>query len=326
MRVLVYNIQMALPIYLSNGQHQRAAEIAEKIKNEANPFDVVVLIEAFYHSATKIILHEIRHMYQFQQDIPYKFWSRQCANGGVIILSRNPIRKSGCKRYKAAAGADQFAAKGWAWAQIHDPLEGLVWVVATHTQAWTIHDEIRKQQFGELYKWVHGNIPEDSRLLICGDMNFDYHTEREKLLEGIGEPFIVPELHSESRMFSVDDGHLNILRGMDGTAEEGGVSEAYFRRVCWSSGKENPGLCAWTSRKPEKTDGVPFYGSKLLDYGITLESRKHPSDFSIRVLDTWKAREDMTFDMWKIGWISRPSVTTRDLSDHYPVELELSWL
>lgn len=313
-RGIVYNIQLAGSLWMHNGQAKRVKEIIGKVQSNSKNIDVVLFLEVFHKTQKDVLIDALDDIFPYFVEIPPMI--TRPASAGVVIMSKHPISDYSYRHFSMSRASDRLAAKGFLVSTIAHPLLGDIWFIGTHTQAWSF-EFTRQSQFFEIGDWIDTYIPPNSKVIVAGDFNWDFHTQREGLRDSIGYDAFLPKLIGKRKYSSAKD---NELRGFDGTASEQGCGNEYFCNMCWSSGKENPGLCKLSCPKPVKQPklGCSCCKEELLDYAYIPGESQKPKSFTISV-KVWKAPKPITFDLWKIPHLSRPSVTTRDISDHYPV-------
>jgi endonuclease/exonuclease/phosphatase family metal-dependent hydrolase len=322
MRILLYNIMLCAPIYMHNGQIQRTHQIVRKILSEAEPYDVLVFLEVFYNAGKKILIEELRHIYPYWKELPRSRFS--FVSGGVVTMSRYPIARTYHKFFKAASGAEKMASKGFLWTQIHHPNEGMINVISSHFQAWTMYDSTRHKQFSELRDWQSlGIIPPNQPIIIVGDLNWCFHNQRTDFYKSVGQDVQLPVLLGDMQFTA--DNKRNSMRGLDSTADELGCAKSYYCQICFSS-SDHPGLCSAVCNRPIVKEPVRCVccDVKCLDYGYIPNGNQQANTFQMRILE-WKADQTLHFPVWRAGWISRPVLATRDMSDHFPVQIIVTW-
>lgn len=323
MRVLLYNIQLCAPVYMINGQMTRAHAIVQKIAEEKEPFDVLVFLEVFYHKARDFMIQSLKSVYPYHAELPRSTYS--FVSGGVLIVSRHNITNAQHRFYQAACSAERLASKGFLVVDIMDPQHGPVRIIGTHLQAWDEFASTRTRQFRELKQWLQKHTTRDSKLFVLGDFNWDYFIHRPQLLDCTGPNTVVAELLKGVYMHTADNEH-NQMRGLDGTAAEKNCDLDYYCQVCWSSGPD-PGVCSYVCEKPAVVPTVPYCEcceKRMMDYAYVPPDYVIPTEFTCQVLP-WKSKYPLTFDVWKIGWLSKPHLTTSDMSDHFPVVVSIQW-
>lgn len=323
MQILLYNVQLASALYMRNGQVTRSTCIAEKILNDKSVenIDMIIFLEVFHPGARKILCEKLKEEFPNQVMLPQTGYA--FVPGGVAIFSKHPFTDSKCHIYKNKAGADSLASKGLLWVRLEKPI---INVIATHAQAWDVHEKVRAAQFAEMRLFIETYVDKTEPIIVAGDFNYDFWDDWRSLgesLPGARFPNVVgDEKYSAARS--------NQLRGFDGSAKEGSPEKGtcdkeYYCKICWSGGSNydpDRGFCKLVCPKPteEKRKEDIFCHcctEKLLDYAITFD-QEEPIEFTLQVLP-WKSDKELAFGMWKLPMITRPKIHTRDLSDHYPV-------
>lgn len=166
LRILSWNVKM-LP-GIGKGNYRRANAIAEQLQHLR--YDVIVFQEMFQPRARNIIVKKLRHLYPYGTSVLNKKTIALKSNGGVMILSRHPIKRTGQIRYRQRQGIDRLARKGALLAEILFK-EKAVQVVGTHLQAFGTTDVMYAQ-----YQQLHEELLKPSQgervpQIICGDFN-----------------------------------------------------------------------------------------------------------------------------------------------------------
>lgn len=151
----------------NNGKAKRAKIIVEKLQQA--DYDVVILQEAFYRRARKIITKGLAKTYPYQTDILNKQTIGLKTNGGVIMLSKLPIQQTSEIQFKSRASVDRFARKGAMMVTVqwkNQPLQ----IVGTHLQAFSTAD-ITYNQLSQIKNELLEKQPSQVPQIICGDFN-----------------------------------------------------------------------------------------------------------------------------------------------------------
>lgn len=168
LRVLSWNIQM-LPMFVNNnGKGKRAKAIVDQLK--LHRYDVVVFQEAFKKRSRRIIRKGLKETYPHQTRVLNKKTVAFKMNGGVMVVSRHPIKEVHQIRYQARTGFDKLSRKGAQLAEI-DFNGRTIQVVGTHLQAFG-RDSILYSQYKQLHdellaKHSKPGIPQ----FVVGDFN-----------------------------------------------------------------------------------------------------------------------------------------------------------
>ena len=166
LRILSWNVKM-LP-GIGKGNNRRAKAVVQQLQQQV--YDVIVFQEVFQPRARKILVKKLQQQYPYQTRVLNKKTLAFKTNGGVIILSRHPIKKTKQIRYRQRQGIDRMARKGALLAEI-DFKQKPVQVVGTHLQAFGTTDVMYAQ-----YQQLHAELlkPYEQPLVpqvICGDFN-----------------------------------------------------------------------------------------------------------------------------------------------------------
>lgn len=312
-KCLVYNLQLAAPAVMLNGQMDRIGPIADKVL--ALDPDVIVFLECFYIDAKDHLVDLLSDRYKEHRYLPRH--KLRFLSGGVLILSKYPVISSQTLVYRNRSLVDGMASKGGLAVQVRHPEEGPLWIVGSHVQAWASHQTIRIKQFEELSEWLKIHVPQGSKVVILGDFNMDYHTKLKDLMKA-ARAIQVSKLTGSEQYTNNKKNHL---RGLDGSAQS--CERSYYCGICWST--DDPGVCRM--KCDDMKDAKPVCEcceNLMLDYGIILKGYRKAKEFTVQVLP-WQADKPLTFQCWRIGWVSNPRLTTKDLSDHYPSLVTVKW-
>lgn len=162
-QVLLWNV-WNLPSCLTDGQ---AAERARKISPLLQPYDIVILNEAFCNK--KHLLSEAD--FPFREKLGRQWYT--IFDSGLMILSKFPIIKTAFMHYKKRARVDFFAAKGILMCKIELEHGRILDVYATHMQAGNSRAEqkARDAQSLEVAEFVYEHSVDAQAVLFAGDLN-----------------------------------------------------------------------------------------------------------------------------------------------------------
>jgi exonuclease III len=172
LKIITWNIYMLPHLFVHTGQAQRAAEIADALKDQ--DADIIVFEEAFDNKARAIIRNGLKAYFPYESGDPRKNskWKTSC---GVWIISKVPIDVVKQIFFKEANGADRFASKGAILVQ--GQKNGFCFqLVGTHLQSDLNSGKnvqpIRDKQYAEiktqlLEPYSHDDVPQ----FIAGDFN-----------------------------------------------------------------------------------------------------------------------------------------------------------
>jgi endonuclease/exonuclease/phosphatase family metal-dependent hydrolase len=152
----------------NNGKAKRAKIIVEKLQQ--TDYDVVILQEAFYRRARKIITKGLAKTYPYQTNVLNKQTIGLKTNGGVVILSKLPIQKIAEIQFKSRASVDRFARKGAMMVTVQWKNQDLQ-IIGTHLQAFSTAD-ITYHQLSQIKNELLAKQPSPMiPQIICGDFN-----------------------------------------------------------------------------------------------------------------------------------------------------------
>lgn len=322
---LVYNIALGLPLYVQLGNKVRVPQLLTFFADE--DADVIVLIEAFDQGSREMLLDGLR-----QQG--YTQWIGGCdskiVHNGIYIGAKQKIEFVDQMIFQEAVSSDIFSAKGAILCRVGDQ-----YLAAIHMQSWEskIHWDIRHAQMKSLMKWLEPY----PNTIVCGDFNVDPDSHEMSRWEGDFRYQILPKMGSLKDYATSDllgiDGEcmlyvclsisIDSLFMQTGTAMDYSCETDFYSNVCWSV--EKPGLCTLGSRKDQhrsrrNCECCPAY---QLVWALRTGEDPLPTGWHIETVNA-KAKEEMQFGMWRIGWLVSPEIRTRDLSDHLPVRITLA--
>jgi len=170
LKVLTWNIQM-LPTFppvepLNKGQAMRAPWIIEFLN--AQDYDIVVLQEVIDKKMTQLLKDGLKPSYPYQVSVDSKRGVTGCV-GGILFVSRIPLKYVDHIVYKNVSGVDAMAEKGCVLVEAEH--EGVRFQIAgTHLQA---GDE--KARIAEIPEIADGIVKKHRAsgipLILLGDMN-----------------------------------------------------------------------------------------------------------------------------------------------------------
>ncbi len=176
LKVLTWNIQMlpAIPTIakLNKGQAMRAPWIIEFLNQQ--DYDIVVLQEVIDKKMTQLLKEGLKESYPHQVSVDSKRGVTGCV-GGILFVSRIPLKYVDHIVYKNVSGVDAMAEKGCVL--VEGERDGVRFQIAgTHLQAGD--DKVREAEVPEIEEGIlarhrAGGVP----VILLGDMNI-----------GAGEP------------------------------------------------------------------------------------------------------------------------------------------
>lgn len=170
LKVLTWNIQMlpAIPTIakLNKGQAMRAPWIIDFLNKQ--DYDIVVLQEVIDKKMTQLLKDGLKDSYPHQVSVNSKRGVTGCV-GGILFVSRIPLKYVDHIVYKNISGVDAMAEKGCVLVEAEH--EGLRFHIAgTHLQAGDdkVRDaEVPEIEDGILAKHRASGVP----IILLGDMN-----------------------------------------------------------------------------------------------------------------------------------------------------------
>ncbi|ETV94994.1 hypothetical protein H310_11321 [Aphanomyces invadans] len=179
-RVLNWNVFLRPPGVQESGSDHKDVRL-ELIMRKVVQFDIVLLQEMFAVGSSRLqrlLAFAKEHGLAYHAAPVYpSLWSRQVVDGGVLILSRYPIRLSKTHQFTDGCGSDALAAKGVVYAQIQlgGSPQHVLDVFTTHTQAGDgqVATAVRWRQLEELAWFVHTNRTPCTPAILGGDFNLD---------------------------------------------------------------------------------------------------------------------------------------------------------
>lgn len=186
-RILTYNIFLRPPLVKNNEDDWKDERLDDFLKMLHN-YDIICLQELFgvYNSRkTKLIRAAVKNgfFYFVEADSP-SFFSKYISDGGILILSRFPIKKYSSYNFTHGVLSDSIASKGALYAQI-EVGNSLIHIFNVHTQASYSNDipdlfiasfKTRMDQIDQLSKFIRDILlteynEKTDLTVLCGDLN-----------------------------------------------------------------------------------------------------------------------------------------------------------
>jgi endonuclease/exonuclease/phosphatase family metal-dependent hydrolase len=198
LKILTWNVQM-LPILagipdLDKGQAMRAPWIVEFLNRQ--DYDIVVLQEVIDRRMTTLLKQGLERQYPFIV-APASKWGIAGCSGGILFVSKTPLKYVAHIVYKHVAGVDALAEKGCLL--VEGERGGVRFQIAgTHLQAG--HNEMKEKEFAEIHEGIlkphqHQGVPQ----FLAGDLNVACDIADEK------PRFELLLKTTEMRLFPLDD-------------------------------------------------------------------------------------------------------------------------
>jgi endonuclease/exonuclease/phosphatase family metal-dependent hydrolase len=213
LKVITWNIYMLPRLFVHTGQAERAAEIANVLKNQ--DADVVVFEEAFDAKARNIIRNSLKAYFPYESGDPgsHSWWKTSC---GVWIISKVPIEVVKQIYFKEARSSDRLATKGAIL--VEGQKNGFCFqLVGTHLQADPNSGKnvqpIRDKQYTEIRKqllepYSRENIPQ----FVAGDFN-TIHNDSQCYNHMVDSLRFTPCTLVGDKSFSYDYTHNDLVLG-----------------------------------------------------------------------------------------------------------------
>ena len=186
-KLLTYNTYIRPPGITARGndfKRERLNELSQRI----DEFDIITFQELFgsLSSKRKEFLKKINFAHVYIKKDCF-LMNGHLIDGGLCILSKHPIIKTGQWLYHSSTSYDSLSAKGVLFAriQIDNPDNHndsvFINVFTTHFQADYAGNtvktaRVRERQIGELITFIKQTITENPGYsLLCGDLNIPFH-------------------------------------------------------------------------------------------------------------------------------------------------------
>ncbi|KAI8146672.1 Endonuclease/exonuclease/phosphatase, partial [Fennellomyces sp. T-0311] len=212
-RILTLNIFMRPPGVKNNKSDYKEDRLDYIIKYILPEYDVITIQEAFAFANRRIdkLTVAAREMgFNYQVASPRHYPWQLAADGGLLLLSRFPIKKSDIIEYPRGVHSDWMSKKGALHALVELNEHRSVHVYTSHTQAsydqngkLNLQDTyIRLSQFALFHQFIADTAKDDgSPILLMGDFNVDASAH--------DTAKIVPSVHNSEaydKMFSILNG------------------------------------------------------------------------------------------------------------------------
>jgi endonuclease/exonuclease/phosphatase family metal-dependent hydrolase len=184
-RFLTLNIFMRPPLIKNNWSDYKDDRLAYIEKYILPDYDVITFQESFAFASRrkdKLITTARLMGYNYHIESPRKYPWNIGVDGGLLMISRFPIKKSNIIEYPRGQHSDWLSIKGALHALIELNATRKMHLYTTHTQASydlnnIINEDdtaIRLSQFSLLHNFVHDTAKDDNEpIMIVGDLNVD---------------------------------------------------------------------------------------------------------------------------------------------------------
>ncbi|CAO3616702.1 unnamed protein product [Mucor fragilis] len=186
-RLLTFNMFMRPP-GVKNNQDDFKNERLDYIINHVLPLhDIITIQEAFAYAnrrIDKLLTAAFDQGFYYQVASPRHYPWDLGGDGGLLILSRYPIKRADRIEFSRGVHADWLSFKGalHALIQVGSDEDQLVHVYTTHTQAsydnggkLNLDDtKVRLSQFARVHQFIQDTAQDDTHpILLMGDLNVD---------------------------------------------------------------------------------------------------------------------------------------------------------
>lgn len=184
-RFLTLNIFMRPPLIKNNWSDYKDDRLAYIEKYILPEYDVITFQESFAFASRRKdrLITTARNMgFNYHIESPRKYPWQIGVDGGLLLISRFPIRKSDIIEYPRGQHSDWLSIKGALHALIELNPDKKMHIYTTHTQASydtnnVINEDdtaIRLSQFSLLHNFVYDTASMDKEpVMVVGDLNVD---------------------------------------------------------------------------------------------------------------------------------------------------------
>ena len=171
LKLLSWNIYMLPPLVKFTGKRKRAKAIGKELAN--TDYDVLVLQEAFNHSARRALRKELKEAFPYERGPAFRQTFSLKTSDGIWILSRYPIKRVGATRFKNKSGFDnRMARKGALMVEVNKNGQKFQ-IIGTHLNSGGSL-ELRTHQLKQIKEDLVDRYHEDNvPVVIAGDFNID---------------------------------------------------------------------------------------------------------------------------------------------------------
>ncbi|KAI7891600.1 Endonuclease/exonuclease/phosphatase [Mucor mucedo] len=192
-RFLTLNIFMRPPLIKNNWSDYKDDRLAYIEKYILPEYDVITFQESFAFATRRKdhLITTARNLgYNYHLESPRKYPWQLGVDGGLLLISRFPIRESHIIEYPRGQHSDWLSIKGALHALIELNPERKLHIYTTHTQASydtnnVINEEdtmIRLSQFSLLHNFVYDTTRNDDEpIMVVGDLNVDAAVHNETI-------------------------------------------------------------------------------------------------------------------------------------------------
>jgi len=136
-RILSYNIFVRPPLIKNNLSDYKDARLAYFIEHELSKFDIIGLQEMFNYGSNRQerLIEAARKLgFAYVHTSPHRSLLQGKIDGGLVLLSRFPIVKTGVYKFARGVFSDRLIAKGALYARIELAPQRHINVFLAHLQ------------------------------------------------------------------------------------------------------------------------------------------------------------------------------------------------
>ncbi|GBB91934.1 hypothetical protein RclHR1_01940011 [Rhizophagus clarus] len=183
-RLLAYNFFMRPPLIKNNLSDYKEFRLEYFIKNVLKEYDIICLEEMFQFGSsrrTRLLEAACEKGFNYFLTSPRTVFNL-AIDGGLVMLSRFPIKEKDILIYPSGVHSDRFSNKGALYAKIELAQNNVIHLFMTHTQASYVSAPpltdksvlVRQEQLSLLRKFIDkctlNALPEEPIILV-GDLN-----------------------------------------------------------------------------------------------------------------------------------------------------------
>ncbi|KAI8640439.1 Endonuclease/exonuclease/phosphatase [Parasitella parasitica] len=184
-RLLTFNMFMRPPGVKNNENDFKDERLDYIIKHVLPLHDIITIQEAFAYAnrrIDKLLVAAFDQGFYFHVESPRHYPWDLGGDGGLLILSRYPIKKADRIEFSRGVHADWLSFKGALHALIELDKDQFIHVYTTHTQAsydnggiLNLDDtKVRLSQFAKVHQFIQETAQNDTfPILLMGDLNVD---------------------------------------------------------------------------------------------------------------------------------------------------------
>ncbi|CAB4389647.1 unnamed protein product [Rhizophagus irregularis] len=184
-RLLTYNFFMRPPLIKNNFSDYKEFRLEYFIRNVLKEYDIICLEEMFQFGSsrrTRLLEAARKEGFNYSLTSPCNTVFNLAIDGGLVMLSKFPIKERDILIYPSGVHSDRFSDKGALYAKIELAQNNVIHLFMTHTQASYVSAPpltdksvlVRQEQLSLLRKFIDkctlNALPEELIILV-GDLN-----------------------------------------------------------------------------------------------------------------------------------------------------------